>query len=547
MEAPTPRSSSPTASLKKSDDVEKDVAVTFLPGQQDEEETAHAEGVDAHFMAKARVINVALEECGMGRFQWELFCSAGFGYFSDNIWLQSIAIIMPYIAVEDGFPDYPKIRMALFAMYCGLFPGALLWGMTADVIGRRLAWNSTLFISAVFGIAAGASPNFYVLCVMYALNGIGTAGNMVLDGAVFLEFIPNSHKYLLTLLSAWWAVGQVVASLICWVFIAKYSCDTARVGIDGYRCDRNTNPGWRYSMYTLGAMMLFLWALRIFVLPMHESPKFLVSIGQDEEAVRVIHAVAKKNKRQSTLTVEQLVKAAEGYEGKGIDRSEEPHTYSSWELAKRSFSHFNADHIKGLFATRRLALSSGLIVTIFGCLGLAYPLYNSFLTGFLQAKGAERGATSVSATFSSYTYQAACGVPGSIAATILVEWGRGGRKFAGAFFTIGTGCFLFGLTSVRNAVAINVLTCFAAFFENAFYGVIYAIAPETFPTVHRGTGDALCGGFQRLCGAVAPLVATYSAASKTPNGPVYTSAAIFIAAGLSMLALPIETRGRQTL
>lgn len=48
-----------------------------------------------------------------------------------------IAAVMPYVAIEDHFPDYPKIRMATFALYMGLIPGALLWGMTADVIGRR--------------------------------------------------------------------------------------------------------------------------------------------------------------------------------------------------------------------------------------------------------------------------------------------------------------------------------------------------------------------------------------------------------------------------
>lgn len=43
---------------------------------------------------------------------------------------------------------------------------------------------------------------------------------------------------------------------------------------------------------------------------------------------------------------------------------------------------------------------------------------------------------------------------------------------------------------------------------------------------------------------MAPIIAVYSAAAKTPNGPVYASATIFVVAGLSMLALPIETRGR---
>merc|ERR1712093_613210 len=187
-----------------------------------------------------------------------------------------------------------------------LIPGAFWWGMTADVWGRRLAWNSTLFIGAVFGLAVGASPNFYVLCVLLALCGFGTGGNLPVDGALFLEFIPNSYNYLLTLLSVWWAVGQVVASLICWAFLAKYSCDATRIGIDGYQCTRENNSGWRYSMYTLGALMLFLWAIRFFVLPMHESPKYLIATGRDEEAVRVIQAIAKSNKREVQLTTDDL-------------------------------------------------------------------------------------------------------------------------------------------------------------------------------------------------------------------------------------------------
>jgi hypothetical protein len=95
--------------------------------------------------------------------------------------------------------------------------------------------------------------------------------------------------------------------------------------------------------------------------------------------------------------------------------------------------------------------------------------------------------------------QAACGVIGSFLAAALVQWGKGGRKFAMAFFTIVagvrphvTGClsadapltralraqlFLFGLTLARNARTINALTCMAALFENAFYGVCVCFLP----------------------------------------------------------------------
>lgn len=36
---------------------------------------------------------------------------------------------------------------------------------------RRVAWNATLVIGGIFGIAAAASPNFVVFCTMVALIG----------------------------------------------------------------------------------------------------------------------------------------------------------------------------------------------------------------------------------------------------------------------------------------------------------------------------------------------------------------------------------------
>lgn len=39
-----------------------------------------------------------------------------------------------------------------------------------------------------------------------------------------------------------------------------------------------------------------------------------------------------------------------------------------------------------------------------------------------------------------------------------------------AVATITSGIFLFGLTAARDGTQINVLTCFAALFENAFCG-----------------------------------------------------------------------------
>ncbi|KAJ7240861.1 MFS general substrate transporter [Mycena haematopus] len=512
---------------------------------------AHEEGIKPIFLAKVRVLNEAIAECGLGRYQWELFFSAGFGWFADNIWLQAIAILMPAIANQHNFPDYSSnIRMATFALYCGLIVGATFWGMTCDVIGRRTAWNATLFLSGIFGVAAGASPNFITLCALLACIGFGVGGNLPVDGALFLEFLPGKHQYLLTLLSLWWAVGQVVGSLISWVFLAKYSCDTTLVGKlvlqDGslYQCDNTNNNGWRYSYYTLGAMMVFLGILRIFVFPMDESPKFLVGIGRDQDAVDVIHRIAKKNGTTSKLTLQDLHRAASPYLDPDHSETNLAVThFTTWGLIRNSFDDLSGENVKGLFATPRLAYSSSLIIFIYGALGLAYPLFNAFLGSYLSSRESDTGNTGIDATYSAYTYQAVCGVGGSILAAVMVQWSRTGRKFSMAFFTIMSGVFLFALTQAKTSVQVNALVSIASFWENAFYGVLYGYAPEIFPTPRRGTGDAFCAAASRVTGLFAPIIAVYSNAGKTPNGPVFASAAIFIFTGLTMFGLPIETVG----
>lgn len=52
-------------------------------------------------------------------------------------------------------------------------------------------------------------------------------------------------QWTLTLLSVWWALGQLVASLISWGFIVNYSCSPS---IAFGECPRSQNMGWRYTL-----------------------------------------------------------------------------------------------------------------------------------------------------------------------------------------------------------------------------------------------------------------------------------------------------------
>ncbi len=49
--------------------------------------------------------------------------------------------------------------------------GAVSWGLISDLIGRALPFNSTLFLTAIFGIGASFAPSFQILCVWMFLLG----------------------------------------------------------------------------------------------------------------------------------------------------------------------------------------------------------------------------------------------------------------------------------------------------------------------------------------------------------------------------------------
>lgn len=104
--------------------------------------------------------------------------------------------------------------------------------------------------------------------------------------------------------------------------------------------------------------MLILWAIRVFFFTLHESPKYLMSAGRDEEAVAVVHKIALYNATTSDLTLEYL-RSAEDAGGRRLDTSVDA-------TVQRSLSAFRGNHVKALFATPKLAYSTSLLTILWG-------------------------------------------------------------------------------------------------------------------------------------------------------------------------------------
>lgn len=160
---------------------------------------------------------------------------------------------------------------------------------------------------AIFAIVTGVSPSYVVVCILIGLMAFGGGGNLILDTAVYLEFLPGKYQWSLTFMAAWWGVGQMVAGLVAWPLLAYYSCspnETNRTSVND--CTNENNSGWRYTFYTLGSLVFALSILRILVIRLKESPKWLLSQNRDEEVVQIIDEIAQVAGKQSPLKLEQL-------------------------------------------------------------------------------------------------------------------------------------------------------------------------------------------------------------------------------------------------
>ena len=122
---------------------------------------------------------------------------------------------------------------------------------------------------------------------------------------------------------------------------------------------RSDNMGWRYLVFTLGAVMLLFSFVRLFAFPLLESPRYLLGRGQDAEAVAVVREIARYNGAETTLTAKDLEEAARG--------AEEKQNAHKWRALSEG-SSWTGKHVRTLFATKKMAWSTTLLIWIWGML-----------------------------------------------------------------------------------------------------------------------------------------------------------------------------------
>ncbi|CAG9992111.1 unnamed protein product [Clonostachys byssicola] len=478
---------------------------------------------DEALARKIHLVNDANDEIGWTTFHWKLFFLNGMGYAVDSGLTFVQGVTASQVFLELGKPSYYS-NAGVVAQNVGLTIGALFWGLTADIIGRKLSFNLTLWITSLAMVVTGASPNFPFLCSFLAISTFASGGNLILDPTVLLEFLPGNKQWVVTALAGWWGLGQATVCFIAWGFLTK---DRLNCTSEDDYCGWSNNAGWRYVMFTTGSVVFAISILRLTVVRLVETPKYLLNKGRDAEVVKYYQDAARKYNKECSLTLEKLQACGK------IDLKSQDQT---------SLLSETIGHVKGLFVSRKMATTTILIWISWAIMGLAYPLFYVFLPAYLSTRIPDR-ATSSYETYRDTTLTTICGIPGALLAGYLAST-KLGRKYT---MLIGAFCgmaLFFGLTGIRTYEQNVGLSCTISFLINIYYATLYAYTAEVLPSAHRATGSGIAVSYNRIMGIVSAFVA--SSGNTATAVPLYVCAALFGGLGLIAAVFPFEPNGQRS-
>ena len=124
-------------------------------------------------------------------------------------------VVLVYADIAESFGKSKETVAFLTTATLLMRPvGALLFGLWADKIGRRIPLIVDVIFYSTVGFLCAFAPNFTVLLVLRFLYGIGMGGEWGLGAALAMEKIPTARRgFFSGVLQQGYAVGYLMAAV----------------------------------------------------------------------------------------------------------------------------------------------------------------------------------------------------------------------------------------------------------------------------------------------------------------------------------------------
>ena len=201
------------------------------------------------------------EDAPLGRAHWTLMSVLVIALVIDIMKPATLGFVLPGMMTEYQV-DKATVSLFPFSALVGTVVGSVLWGIIADIYGRK----ASILLSAVFFVGTsicGAMPSLYWNVGMCFLMGVAAGGMLPVTYALLAEMMPSKHRgWSLVLVGGLGAVGGYFAA-------------------SGFSALLQPLFGWRVLWLLNLPTGLALVLLGAFI---PESAKFLLARGRRDEA-----------------------------------------------------------------------------------------------------------------------------------------------------------------------------------------------------------------------------------------------------------------------
>ncbi|XP_036444918.1 synaptic vesicle glycoprotein 2C-like [Colossoma macropomum] len=235
----------------------------------------------------AQQYELIIQECGHGRFQWQLFLVLGLALMSDGVEVFVVGFVLPSAETDMCVPNSGAGWLGSI-VYLGMMVGAFFWGGLSDKVGRRQCLLVCMSVNGFFAFLSSFVQGYSTFLFCRMLSGFGIGGAVPIVFSYFAEFLAREKRgEHLSWLCMFWMIGGIYASAMAWAIIPHY--------------------GWSFSMGS--AYQFHSWRVFVVVcaLPcvcavvaltfMPESPRYYLEMGKHDEAWMVLKQIHDTNMR----------------------------------------------------------------------------------------------------------------------------------------------------------------------------------------------------------------------------------------------------------
>ncbi|XP_044259855.1 synaptic vesicle glycoprotein 2C-like isoform X2 [Tribolium madens] len=249
----------------------------------------------------------AISATKFGKFHLCLFLLLIPGSWTSTFEVTSMSYVFPAAECDLNLTIHDKGHLNGGA-YFGMIVGALLWGFLSDTLGRKYVLVLTFLLDSVMVVISGFSQSLAMLLLLKFFGGFFASGTYTGFTSYILEFYASKYRSKVQMVRGIVvSVGTVVLPILGWIIMP----------LDITLNHRNflVFHSWNIFLFAC-ALPSFLSGVIFIFMP--ESPKFLMTVGRNHDALKIFQKIYSFNtgKPKEEFPVKSLVEET-------IERNEE--------------------------------------------------------------------------------------------------------------------------------------------------------------------------------------------------------------------------------